>query len=158
MADYRVSRNIEESIRYLLHTEKNGVWTGLTICKGFQRAYSFDLPVIAINVNTTNHNTVEIGGKSTQRIVQVLINIFANDDGQKLDLKDWIIDTLKEDIIYYECSVVDNAIVRTQNGNINVLSISDNPVDLSKDKSELDKKDRFRHLVTITVTNGQVES
>ena len=101
----------------------------------------------------------EIGSDSTFRNPTVLIDIFATSDGNRLDLKDFLVDVLKTGMPYYEYTITNGQISnKTQNGRIQVISIEDTIVNLNVDKNSLDVHDRFRHLITLTISLGKVES
>lgn len=155
---YRQSRNIEASIIDFLTTELvTDNWT-VNVEKTFAKIYDIECPSICVRVGDTIHDRVEIGTTSTIRTVNVLLDIFATSDGQRLDLKDYLIDELKGGLVYYEY-VVSNGTVqsKTANGRIRVLELDDTPIDFDVNKSDLDIHDRYRHLISLSVSLGQVE-
>jgi len=157
--NYRESRNIEASLIDFIKDElQSASWTGIAVEKSFSRVTEATIPAILVRVGDTEHTKAEIGGNSTFRSPLVLIDIFATDDGLRLDLKDFLISKLKHGFPYYEY-VINNGTVqsKTQNGRIRVDSISDTIVDLGVDKDNLDEIDRFRHLLTLTISSGIVE-
>ncbi len=164
MGSYRKTRNIEASIIQFLQTNFDADWGNVEITKTFARVY--ELPVnekektagICVRVGTTDHTRVEVGGNSTKREVQVLIDIFATSDGQRLDMKDYIIEKIKSGLAYYEYVIVSGQVQsKTQSGRITVLTMEDDPLNFDVDKSTLDIHDRYRSLITLTVSIGQVE-
>jgi hypothetical protein len=155
---YRPSRNFEESILYYLETQAAIDWSSLSVEKTFNRVYESTLPVLCVMNGTTDHERVGVGSTSTKRTPQIIIDIFANDDGQRLDLKDWVIAKLKAGCIYYECSVSNNVISRTSSGRIIVTDIDDAPINLDTDKETLHQYDRYRHRITLSVKNSKVET
>ena len=95
---YRISRNIEASlIDYLNDALEAGGWS-VNVEKTFARVYSISLPSICVRVSDTIHEFVEIGDTATVRSPLVFIDIFATSDGQRLDLKDFLIEKLKDTI------------------------------------------------------------
>lgn len=165
MGTYRQTRNIEASIIQFLENNFDNDWGNITVTKTFKRVYEIPFSekdktaCICIRVGTTDHERVEIGGNSTRRETQVLIDIFASNDGQRLDLKDYIIEKLKSGLPYYEYIITNGQIQsKTQNGRITILTMEDAPINFDVDKNALDVHDRFRHLLTITVSIGQVEA
>ena len=159
MGLYRVSRNLEASfidfLKPLLLTD----WGFDRVEKSFARIYSIELPSICIRANDAIHNKAQIGDDSTVREVPILISIFATDDGLKLDLKDYLIEKVKSGLDYYEYEIEGGAIkTKTKNGRIRVLNIGETPIDIGTDKENLDLHDRFRYLLTLTISLGRVES
>jgi hypothetical protein len=162
MAIYRISRNIETSFIDFLQEELESIWTNINIVKGFSKAYDLTLPVIAVRAQNTVYNKVEVGSNSFTRTVQVFINLFCENDGQRLDLKDSIIEILKDGLTYYEYTIMKQgrtSIIEEKeaNGRINIIKIDDTQLypDVEKDKEDVN--DRYRHLITLSVTIGKVE-
>lgn len=161
---YRRTRNIEASIIQFLQTNFDADWGNVEITKTFARVYGipFDTKektsAICVRVGTTDHSRVEIGGNSTRREAQVLIDIFATSDGQRLDIKDYVIEKIKSGLVYYEYVIVSGQIQsKTQSGRITVLTMEDDPLNFDVDKSTLDVHDRYRHIITLSVSLGKVE-
>ena len=165
MAIYKVSRNIEASFVDFLKEQLELSWTNISVIKGFEKAYDtkIPLPVVAIRAENTVYDKVEIGSNSFTRTVQVFVNLFADSDGLRLDLKDSIIGILKNGLIYYEYTIAKqgrNAIIEEKeaNGRIRIQSIDDTPIDFNiDDKTKLNERDKYRHLLTLSVSIGRVE-
>lgn len=165
MGQYRRSRNIEASIIQFLQTEiDNGGWNNITVEKSFKRIEGIPMSekdktaCICVRLGTTAHEPVEIGSNSTKREPQILIDVFATSDGQRLDLKDFIISKIKGGMIYYEYKILNGQIsTKTQNGRITVTNLDDAPLNFDVDKNALAVHDRYRSLITLTVSIGQAE-
>jgi hypothetical protein len=165
MAIYRVSRNIEASIiQYIEQELASGGWTNIAVEKTFSRIY--DIPIdtfqkqgaVCVRLEDTDHQQAEIGETSTRRFPFALIDIFAASDGQRLDLKDFLIEVLKKGLPFFEYEVNGSTIVnKTQNGRIRVSNIDDTLVNLGIDRSLLTVHDRYRHLLTLELSLGRVE-
>ena len=159
MGVYRQSRAYEASIVDHLTTQLQTSWSNVTVKNYFPDIDRSDLPIICVVAGRTQHSRVEIGSSSTRRDVQIFIHIFAENDGQRLDLKDYLISVLKDGCTYYDYIIANGQVSsKTENGNIVVTSISDNPIDLLTEKSELEETDRYRHLIELTVRTGKVET
>lgn len=158
MGMYRISRNIEASIIDYIKDQLIGNWTGVNVEKTFSRIYKIELPSICIRCGVTTHEKAEIGADSTTRNPQVLLDIFCSDDGQRLDLKDFLIEKIKSGIPYYIYTIVSGQIQsKVQDGRIRVLDIDDTPINFDIDKNALDVHDRFRHLLTLSINLGKIE-
>jgi len=156
---YRTSRNLEASIIDYLQTNFTADWSGINVEKTFARVYEISLPTICIRSNVTSHDKAEIGGDSTIRTVQVLIDIFASSDGQKLDLTDYIVDKIKSGCVFYNYVIASGTIQsKTANGRIRVTAIDVTPIDFNTDKDKLDVHDRYRTLITLSISLGRVEA
>jgi len=156
---YRTSRNLEASVIQYIEDQLVEDWTNVAVEKTFTNIDISSLPAICVRIGITEHTRAEIGETSTYRTANILIDIFAKNDGQKLDLKDWLIIKLKSGLPYYEYIINNGQIQdKTQNGRINVLNIDDVPVDFDIDKEKLDVMDRYRWLITLSVSLGRIES
>jgi len=159
MGHYRYSRNIEASfidfLKPLLQTD----WGFDRVEKGFAEIYKIEIPSICIRARDATHSKVQIGDDSTVREVSVLIDIFGTDDGLKLDLKDYLIEKLKKGLDYYEYEIEKGQVKnKVQNGRIRVLTIGETPIDFNTNKEGIDPHDRFRYLLTLTISLGKVEA
>lgn len=159
MGIYRISRNLEASlIDYIKQELTNGSWTDIRVEKSFAEVDRDDQSVVCVRLSDTIHNKAEIGTDSTIRQPLILIDIFAKNDGLRLDLKDFLVEKLKKGGTFYNY-VITNGLVsnKTANGRIRVLKLTDTIVDLGIDKDALAIKDRYRHLITLSVSLGKVE-
>ena len=158
MGLYRISRNIEASFVDYLKENLQIDWNINRVEKTFSRIYSIELPSICIRVGDTIHTKVQIGDDSTIRDVHVLIDIFATSDGQRLDMKDYIIKKIKNGLDYYDYEIENNQVKhKVKNGRIRVLTIGETLVNFGTDKQDLDQHDRYRHLIDLTISLGKVE-
>jgi len=157
---YRVSRNIEASIIDFIKDQLIiDDWKNVNVEKSFARIYEIELDSICVRCGVTAHEKAEIGADSTTRTPQVLIDIFAHEDGLRLDLKDWLIEKLRNGIFYFEYTIVNGKIqAKVQNGRIRILTFDDTPVDFGEDKATSDIHDRHRHALTLSVSLGRVET
>lgn len=159
MGTYRPTRNIEASIITKLQTDFNTDWSGVTVEKSFNRVYDIALPVVCVRVGVTSHEFVEIGTDSTWRKPQLLIGVFADNEGQKLDLVDYIVSKIKSGFVYYDHVITSGVIdSQTANGRIRVTSIDVSHINFEEDKDNLDKHDRHRALITCDISTGKVET
>lgn len=158
MGTYRQSRNIEASIIDKLTADFLADWSGISVEKTFARIYDISLPSICIRVETTDFDKVEIGGDNVTREAQVLIDVFGTSDGNAHDLIDYIVTKLKGGCVYYEYEITSGTVdSKTANGRIRIKNIDITPINFDEDKSKLDAHDRFRKLITLTISTGEVE-
>jgi len=156
---YRQSRDIEASLIDYLKTEISVQWSNISVEKTFSRIYDISLPSVCIRVGDTSHTKAEIGGDSTIRTVQVFIDVFASSDGQRLDIKDFIVEKIKGGCVYYDYVISGGTIQsKTANGRLRVVSIEDTGVNFDIDKEKLDPHDRYRTLITLSISLGRVEA
>lgn len=155
---YRISRNIEASILRYISSLVASDWSGVTVEKSFARAYTIKVPVICVRLGPSTHTKAEIGSDSTIRESQVFIDIMASDDGNRLDLKDYLVEHLKSGIPY-NIYTIHNGEIESEvaSGTLRVLKIDDKPIDFDTNKDKLDVHDRYRHMLTLTVSLGNIE-
>jgi len=158
---YRTSRNLEASIIDFINEkldETGSGWSEIRIEKSFAKVYDGDLPCICVRCGVTEHTKAEIGGTSTYRTVNILLDIFGTSDGIRLDLKDWLVANIKAGIDYYNYTIVSGVVdSKVIDGRINIIDISDDPIDFDIDKDDLEVADRYRHLITLSVSLGRIE-
>lgn len=158
MSQYRISRNIEASIIDYIKDQLSEDWNNINVEKTFARIYSLELPSVCIRCGVTTHEKAEIGADSTTRNPQVLLDVFCTSDGQRLDLKDFLVEKIKSGIPYYIYTIINGQIQnKVQDGRIRVLDIDDTPINFDTDKNALDVHDRYRHLLTLSISLGKIE-
>ena len=158
MGQYRHSRAIEASIIDYIEQELIGNWENVAVEKTFAKIYKISLPSICIRLSDTTHPKVELGSTATTRTPLILIDLFCDNDGQRLDLKDFLVEILKGGLPYYKYTIAGGQVTnKVQDGRIRIISIADTPIDLGIDKDKLELRDRYRHLLTLSISLGKVE-
>jgi len=149
---YRISRNIEASVIEHLKDSVVSDWPGLTVEKAFSKVAT--LPALCVRSGNAVHSYLSVGERLTTRRVPIIIDVFCENDGQRLDLKDSIIDAVRGMIPYY---TVGADFELTAAGQLVVEEITEVEVNLGVDKDQLHTTDRYRHRVTIYVSPTIVE-
>ena len=160
MSLYRISRNLEASIIDFITAQTLASGWVVNVEKSYARVYELDASTatICVRLGDTVHDKAEIGTNSTVRTPQIFIDLFCTNDGQRLDLKDFLISELKSGLTYYEYTIIGGAVdTKTQNGRIRVLNIADTLVNSEIERSNLDIHDRYRHLITLDISLGKTE-
>lgn len=149
---FRETRDVELSTVYFLDTNITSDWSGITTVKSFTNAYKASLPVVAIRLLDTINNRKELGSTTYFNNYTIVIDIFADSDGLRLDLADYIMNKLKDGWIYYEHSQTSGSpetLTRVANGRLNIRRFVNNQkLDFGDD---CDKYDRFRHFIQFEV-------
>ena len=91
MGQYRESRNLEISTKDYITEQINASWSGINVYRSFGEVSDNNLPAVCIRLGNTLHENVEVGDTATTRTATIFVDIFALDDGQRLDLKDFLI-------------------------------------------------------------------
>ena len=149
---YRISRNIEASlIDWLTEELSDAGWTGIRVEKVFTEVYKGTLPCICINTLEIRPQKLEIGSKTNLKYFTVNIRIFATSDGNRLDLSDFILDLLEDDINYYSYTITNGEVAQKDlTGRIVLTRWFDNRKELVNTEI-LEKEDRYRHLLSFEV-------
>lgn len=144
---YRLSRSVERSIIDFLTEElENDEWNGIYVEKVFSQIYKGKFPAILVNVSSRPDKRRELGTSSLMKFINVELRIFAEDDGQRLDLADYILEKVMPGIPYYKFTVTSGQISeKTLKGRIVILEITANRKELIN-LENLSKEDKFRHL------------
>ncbi len=161
---YRVSRNIEASIIQYIEEQLALAWSNYNVEKTFANVRGIPVNkdtknfVVCVRLSDTDHSKIELGSSSTRRLPLIIIDLYCANDGQRLDVKDYLVDKLKGGCTYYLCETASGAFdSKTADGRIDIKITDDNIVDIDIDKDKLDGWDRFRHRLVLTVSTGKVE-
>lgn len=166
MATYNITRNIEAStIDFLVDIfAQSGGFSNITVEKTFKRIYGLQMDVnkgaaaVCVRAIGTQLPKSEIGSNAIYRTTTVMIDIFATSDGQREDLKDYVVYFIKRGIPFFTYQVTNGTISsKIANGRLRVMQIDDNPVNFNVDKNQLQVADRYRHALTLKICTGQIE-
>jgi len=146
------SRNMELSLIYYLETEIEKNWTGVSITKNFTKSYEVDPPVVCINLLSDDVGRKEVGSDSLKHEYHLVINVFATSDGQRIDLSDFIVNTLKTGCVYYihsHKSGSSGELNRVADGRMRIVDfINNSKIEIGSEK-DLDIHDKYRHNIYI---------
>jgi hypothetical protein len=153
---FSISREVELSTLKYLEDSLEAAWTGLSVTKSFTQAYKATLPVVAINLQEVYTDRRELGATTLENEYLIMINIFATSDGQRIDLADFIMNKLKDSWVFYtivhQSGASETLTYTNSNKRIWVHQfVSNSKIDFGED---VDKYDRFRHLISINVKTG----
>lgn len=146
---YRISRNIEASLidRITADLATDG-WTGIYVEKSSAEIYGGHFPAFLVNAQEIRPEHLEIGSKTHLKYFTVYIRIFAQNDGQRLDLSDWLFDKLEDDTDYYSYTITNGEVSeKVLTGRIVITRWLDNRKELTNTEN-LEKEDRYRHLLS----------
>ena len=159
---YRPSRNIVATLIDYFTTEIDLAWSNIEVVNSFADAQSIDIipqkAVVCIRVLDTDYLEVEIGSELRYRKIFVVIDIYASGEGQRLDLKDFIISKLVT-MTYYEYVITSGVVSsKTATGKLILPSdIKDNIVNTNVDKASLPIQEQNRHRITAKLKLNKVE-
>jgi len=149
MAYFRETRNVELSCISHLTTQINANWSGVSVVKSFQDATAAAIPVVCVRLLDTSSRTREIGATTLNHTYNIIIDIFAKSDGQRLDLADFLTDLIKDGWVYYEHGHVPghpDQLNTTANGRVHFEGLLENRrIDFVETVADQDK---YRHIIS----------
>ena len=154
MSNFREARNIQLSLIYYLETALASSWSGISVFKVFKEVYekNVSLPIVCVDLAVTSSQRKELGDTELRNTYLLNIYIFAQSDGQRLDIADTIKDAIKDDWVHYDHSKASGNnvdLVRTANGRDHVYNfVTDEKIELL---DTFDNKDKYRHMISIEV-------
>ena len=112
--------------------------------------YKGSLPCILIEEPETQMpQRLEVGNYKFLKYPIINIRIFATGEGQRKDLKDWLIDSLENGINYYEYTIGSGVVtVKTLAGRIEIIQVLEDRKELVNVEN-LSKYDRNRHKFSL---------
>jgi len=144
---YRISRNIEASLIDMITANlATDGWTGIYVLKGFPQDYKGKAPFIGVEALEIRPQKLEIGSKTNLKYFTVKIRIVAKNDGQRLDLSDWLFDELEDDVNYYDYTIASGVVsVKTLSGRIVITRWNENRKELQNTEN-LEAEDKYRQV------------
>lgn len=149
-------RNVELSTIYYLETQINSDWDGISTIKAKRNALAIDPPIVAVKVVSVFNKLKEIGSRTLDNTYNIIVDIYATSDGQKLDLAQYIESKVILDWTYYihsQESGNPGVLARVPSGKVAWQSFTQHT---SLDFVDtVDKPDRFRYVLAFNVRVSQ---
>lgn len=146
------TRNVELSLIKYVTDQVNANWTGVRVVKSFLEMYDSTRPVICVRMLSVDTHRWEIGGSLKKQTYTFIIDIFANSDGQRIDLEDFIVGIVNADCPYYtftkDPSNAEN-LIATQNGYVTLTRFVSDMRITADDNEHIE--DKFRQSITFTM-------
>lgn len=152
MTYFSRTRAVELSVVDAIQAAIAGSWSGVTVVKAFTQAYSSQVPVICVRMLSVASTRLEIGGNTLRNEYSFIVDIFARSDGQRIDLADFIMNTVKEGFVYYDYvrnSGNPEELDTTADGRITLLTFDTNERIDAGDSD--DEHERYRQSIAFTV-------
>lgn len=157
MATWRLYRNLENSLKDFLDTKisddsltgDNGNTVQVYIGKDNKDTWQF--PSISVYMDSETLERFEIGSNLRQNQELIIIDIYATNEGERLDLAKWLVDTINNGWTYYTYSVNESnpeSPTKVAGGLVNINFNSNGRIALIQNVSEIDA---HRHRVSLTV-------
>ena len=148
------TRCVELSLVKYITDTVNANWSGISVVKDYLQSYEVPIPVICVIMASQEPKRWEIGDSLINQVFTFQLDIFASSDGQRIDLDDFVVNSLLGgQIQYYDCAKDpsnSSNIIYTPNGNMTVLKfITDRKVNAPVDARI---EDKFRQTIMFTVS------
>ena len=157
MSTWKLYRNLENSLKDFLDTKiSDDSLTGdngntVQVYIGRENSDTWQLPSISIYMDSETLNRFEIGSNSRQNEQLIIIDIYATNEGERLDLAKWLVDTINDGWTYYTYTVnpvTPETPTKVVGGLVNINFNSNGRVTLIQNVSEIDA---HRHRISLTV-------
>ena len=155
MGHYSTTRNCELSTLKFIEDNLATDWSGVSICKSWSQLDKVANPVVCVSLTDTNYNREELGSTTYRNDYVFTIDIFATSDGMRIDLSDWLMNTINSGWTYYtiaQSAPKSRTLTYIAAGKCRIDSILDNS------KVELgqvgDIKDKYHQSIVLIVTVG----
>lgn len=107
MLAWQLYRNLENSLKDFLDakvildsvTDINGV--NVPIRVGRKNDSNWSLPCITVYFESETSTRFELGSNNTLDLELMIIDIFATNEGERIDLAHWVKETIKDGFTYY---------------------------------------------------------
>ena len=158
---FQIPRNVELSCLEYLKTNVSLTWSGVTFLKTFAQVYAknINLPVITVRLSDTNTVYREIGNTIMEDRYLLIVDIFCQNDPQRLDLGYTVKNLLRQGWIHYDWSRSSGDTTGIINGipdgrDTVTQFVTDARVDFG---DTVDTKDRYRQTISVRVrTSPQI--
>jgi hypothetical protein len=128
---------------------------GCSVIKGFTNLLKTELPLVTVDLEDVDYGYVEIGSNEINKFYYFNINLFARNDGEKLDMVDFLYDMLKEGCPYVEAVYTDGTfktISVANTGRVRIKIESSNNTSVTDATSS---KDKYRFYIQISARPSQ---
>jgi hypothetical protein len=161
--NWGISRNLENSLKQFLDrrieeeylTGEQGKSLGVQV--GRKEDSNWKLPCIVAYVESQTLNRFEIGSNTRDHHLLMVIDIYATNEGERLDLADWVTYIINDGFPYYKYyynSDNPDEILKSQKGWVNINFVTNTRVMLGQNISEIDA---HRHQMTIDLWMSTME-
>ena len=155
MLVWQLYRNLENSLKYFLDTEITAHSVTdinsnlIPVQVGRKTDNNWSLPCIIVYFESETNVRLECGSNLTEDQELMLINIYATNEGERLDLAKWVTDTIKNGWRYYSYTInpsLPETPTKTAGGLVSLDFVTNTRVTLGENVSPIDA---HRHRISI---------
>ena len=160
MSYFGVSRNIETSLLEYVNDALSYYSIEGTAVKSFKDSEILDTPFIVVQIGDGFHDKLELGDNSTIRTFPIIIDVYGKTKGNSLDLKDFMVEIIKDGFPYYLYMIAGGReVAKILDGMIFTTSaIRERNLNLNRDVSQLHDKEKFRLRLSVDCTLLKAEA
>jgi len=110
---------------------------------------NWTLPCISVYVESQLSPRLEIGSNTRDERHLIIIDIYASDEGERLDLSDWVTSIINDGCVYYTYTVnvsTPESPTKTDAGWVSIDFLTNTRVNLGQNVSEFDQ---HRHRISV---------
>lgn len=147
---FRERRNVQLSVKDHLETQINASWSGVTVVKSYLEVATASLPIVCVESASVFSDRLEVGTDTRVYDYLIEINVFTSSDAVRMDMVDFILNSLSSGCIYYEYTKDDDYnISGTANGRLSLRSVNtDTPVSFEESPRS---KEKHRHQLIVVM-------
>jgi len=156
MLAWSIFRNIENSLKEFLDysidensvTDING--NNIPIYVGRRESSDWTLPCITVYLDNESSERAFIGSNERLNKYLIIIDIFATNEGERLDLASWLKDTINDGFRYYDYTPSEstpNSPIKISNKLVNIDFLTNARVALGQNVSP---EDAHRHRISVS--------
>lgn len=147
---YKITRNIEASVvDYLTPLLAADNWN-CRVELDFGEAYKDPMPCIVIDADDNPDKRLEVGGNTLTHTFILELRIFATGNGQRKDLRDWLLEKIMLGVPYYTHTITNNVAAKVLAGRLSIGKITANRKELANSEKQ-SKYDRYRHILSFNI-------
>jgi hypothetical protein len=148
MLTWGPTTNVENSLKYFLDTEisednvtdMNGDLIPVRI--GRKEDDNWTLPCISLYADSQTNEKIFIGSNQTDDRRLIIIDIFAENEGERQDVADWLVSKITNGWVYYTYTVNINTPLnptKIASGNVNIDFVTNTRVNLGQNVALFDQ-------------------
>ena len=154
---WRLYRNLENSFKDFLDTsiasdglvDENG--SAIPVRIGRKNDSDWTIPFFSVYMESETLDNFEIGSNLKDDRQLIVLDVYASNEGERLDLTKWLVDTINDGFRYYSYtynSVTPESPTKVAGGWANIKFLTNTRINLGQNVA---KADAHRHQVTVSV-------
>lgn len=151
MLTWNKLRNLENSLKDFLDGKVSNEDIDCSIRVGRKEDNKWSIPCITLYVESQTSTRLEIGSNKRDNLHLMILDIYATNEGERLDLADWLSAAINDGFRYYSYTQNESnpeSPTKVAGGLVGVEFVTNARVSLGQN---IDETDKYRHRITINV-------